>query len=74
MRKTKRAAHQFWESRSNPSRVVISSVPCLATILITLLLAVPAMSVELFVIEARPRTAARWNTSLRLVNRILPTP
>jgi hypothetical protein len=36
------------KSRSNPSRVAISSVRYLATILITLLLAVPAMSVELF--------------------------
>jgi hypothetical protein len=41
----------------------------LATILITFLLAASAMSVE-----ARPRTAAHWNTSLRAANRILPMP
>jgi hypothetical protein len=37
-------------------------MPFLATVLITLLLAVPAMSVALFGIEALPRMPVRLNT------------
>jgi hypothetical protein len=46
----------------------------LVTMLITLLLSIPALSGELFPTEVQQRTAARWNTSLKPVNRILPTP
>jgi hypothetical protein len=46
----------------------------LATFLISLSLAVPAMSVELFDIGMRRRTEAHSNRSLRLVNRIFPMP
>jgi hypothetical protein len=51
-------------------------MPYVAAILITLLLAVPAFQQyppSCSAIEARPRMAALWNTSLTLVNRILPT-
>jgi hypothetical protein len=47
----------------NPSRVAISSLRYLATILITLLLAVPAISVELF----RYRGAAKDGGTLEYV-------
>jgi hypothetical protein len=47
-------------------------MPYLTTILITLLLAVPALSVELFRYRSAAKAAGRWNTSLMLMNRILP--
>jgi hypothetical protein len=38
-------------------------MPYIATILITLLLMIPASQSSCFDTEVRPRTAARWNTS-----------
>ena len=61
--KPKELHTSFGKSRSNPSRVAISSVRYLATILIALLLAIPASSVELF----RYRSAAKDDGTLESV-------
>jgi hypothetical protein len=47
-------------------------MPYLATGLVTLLLSLPALSVELFRYRGQRKMAALWNTSFRPVNRILP--
>ena len=46
----------------------------LATILITLLLAVPAMSVELFRYRGAAKDGGTLEYVLRVENKILPTP
>jgi hypothetical protein len=50
------------------------TMPYLASILLTLCWRFQRRRSNCSGTEARPRTAARWNTSLRPVNRILPTP